>query len=201
MAQDIPPPFPWDATPAPPKLPFRSRGGKFPRRSSRASPPDKLEPPHIPREWILSRADLRLESYESPDFPQENPVPVPVVPPESPASHLSEPELRITEPPPNLAGSPHVHGIPLPVVEQTPGKLSDDGERKPIDARTPDMMGSSKAVPLGFETECVISRPALLLILNPHSVNLDPSSLSQHAQIHRRAPRMPAMVGLYRATR
>jgi len=97
---------------------------------------------------------------------QETPVPVPVVPPELPASHHPEPESRITEPPPNLA-DPQVHGSTLSLVEQAPGKLSDDLTPPPTTAETPDMLGSDGAAPHGFETECVISWPALPPILIP----------------------------------
>jgi len=95
----------------------------------------------------------------------EDSAPVPAVPPEPPASHLPEPESQITEPPPNLADSPQIHGSTLPVVEQATGKLSDGAEPQPTVAKTPDMTGSNGAVPHCFETECVIPRPDLLLIL------------------------------------
>ena len=150
------------------------------------------------RERMISQTSKTTEDDESivvtsqlgaiPDpGSQETPITVPVVPSEHPVSHLPEPELQITKPPLNPADSLHVHGLTLPVVEQAPGKLSDDAEPQLTHARTPDMMGSNGAVPRSFETECVISRPTLLLILNPHSATPDPS-LSQRTWMHRRAP-------------
>jgi len=57
--------------------------------------------------------------------PQEPLAPVPVVPSESPAPRLPEPELQVVESPPSLVDSPQVHGSTLPVVEQSSGYFSD----------------------------------------------------------------------------
>ena len=70
--------------------------------------------------------------------PQEVPAPIPVVS-EPPAPHLPEPELQVTESPPNLADSPRAHGSILPVVEQTSRDFSDYPEPQPAVTETPDM--------------------------------------------------------------
>ena len=93
-------------------------------------------------------------------LPEGTPVPVPVIPPEPPTSHLPETGLQVSEPPPNLPDSPQAQGSTLPIVELASGKLSDDAEPQPTVTETPDMAGSKIAEPHGFETGCVIFRPA-----------------------------------------
>lgn len=68
--------------------------------------------------------------------PQETPVHIPVVS-EPPAP---EPELQVTDSPPNLVDSPKAQEPSLSVVEQAPGNLLNYVEPQPIFAETPEMV-------------------------------------------------------------